>query len=125
MNAQQLARTAYGSSSHEVRTERGVEYDVFARVTAALRAATQPDTKNFPKLMKALDDNGRLWTLIASDVSDKGNKLPQQLRAQIFYLAEFTLTHTPKVVRGKADAGILIEVNTAVMRGLRGQETAR
>ena len=119
-----MARTAYGNSA-PVRTDRSVEYDAFARITAALKGAVAKSRENFAALARALDDNRRLWTIIATDVADGGNALPKQLRAQIFYLAEFTLTHTSRVLRGDADADILIEINTMIMRGLRSQEVAK
>ena len=124
MNAFDMARTAYGSQTG-VRTDRGVEYDTFARITAALRKATEAAKENFGGFAKALDDNRRLWTIIAADVADGGNMLPKQLRAQIFYLAEFTLTQTSRILRGEASADILIEINTMIMRGLRSQEVAK
>jgi flagellar protein FlaF len=45
--------------------------------------------------------------------------LPSQLRAQLFWLAEFTETHSRKVLAGQATVAPLLEVNTAVLRGLR------
>ena len=48
-----------------------------------------------------------------------GAALPDDLRARIFYLAEFTDQHTRKVLNGRDTAGPLIEINTAIMRGLR------
>lgn len=119
-----MARTAYGTSN-AVRTDRGNEYEAFARITTALKTAAAKPKEQFPALARALNDNRKLWTIIAADVSDSGNRLPQQLRAQIFYLAEFTLAQTPRVLRGEAGADILIEINTMIMRGLRGQEAAK
>jgi flagellar protein FlaF len=119
-----MARTAYGSHA-AVRTDRGNEYDAFARITAALRNTAADAKKNFSSFAKALDDNRRLWTIIAADVSDSANLLPQALRAQIFYLAEFTMTQTSRVLRGETSPDILIEINTMVMRGLRAQEAAK
>jgi flagellar protein FlaF len=121
VNAFDMARTAYNSDA-AVRTDRGLEYDVFARITAALRKATATAAENFAAFAKALDDNRRLWTIIAGDVAGAGNGLPRQLRAQVFYLAEFTITQTSRVLRGEASADVLIEINTMMMRGLRGQE---
>jgi flagellar protein FlaF len=119
-----MARTAYGSQAG-VRTDRSVEYDTFARITAALRKAAEAAKANFAAFAQALDDNRRLWTIVAADVADGGNGLPQQLRAQIFYLAEFTIQQTRKVLRGEASADILIEINTMIMRGLRSQEVTK
>lgn len=124
MNAFDMARTAYGSQVG-VRTDRSIEYDTFARITAALRKAAAAAKENFAAFARALDDNRRLWTIIAADVADGGNGLPKQLRAQIFYLAEFTLTQTSRILRGDASADVLIEINTMIMRGLRSQEVAK
>lgn len=77
----------------------------------------------FPDLVAALDENRRLWTAFAEDVADPQNALPQDLRARIFYLAEFAMGHTGKVLAGTASAAPLIEINTSIMRGLRGQGT--
>mgnify|MGYP000311731850 CR=1 FL=1 len=54
-----------------------------------------------------------------ADVASPGNALPSQLRAQIFYLFEFTQHHTRKVMDGEARADAVTDINTAVMRGLR------
>jgi flagellar protein FlaF len=124
VNAFDMARTAYGSQAG-VRSDRSVEYDTFARITAALRKAAEAAKQNYSAFAKALDDNRKLWTIIAADVADGGNLLPKQLRAQIFYLAEFTLTQTSRILRGEASADILLEINTMIMRGLRNQEVAK
>ena len=119
MNALDQARTAYASPAAPVRTARGTEYDAFARVTRALRAGTGGPRRLDPALVNALHQNRRLWTLLASNVAETSNALPAQLRAQIFYLAEFTSKHTSDVLSGRADAEVLIEINTAIMQGLR------
>lgn len=125
MTAQILARAAYAGPSVATRTARDIEYDAFARSTHRLgHAAADPDA-GFSALAQAIHDNRSLWTALAIDVADEGNALPGPLRAQIFYLAEFTVAHSQKVLAGQADVKALIDINTAVMRGLRGDETAR
>ncbi len=117
MNAVALAKTAYNTSSRApLRTSRGTEYDAFAKVTHQLGRA---QTASFADLAAALHENRRLWTLLAADVAEVGNGLPDDLRARIFYLAEFTADHSRKVLSGEEEVSILIEINTAVMRGLR------
>jgi flagellar protein FlaF len=37
------------------------------------------------------------------------------------YLAEFTDTHSRSVLKGDADVGPLIDVNTAIMSGLQAR----
>ena len=79
-------------------------------------------TLGFADMAAALHENRRLWILLATSVADPDNELPQALRAQIFYLAEFTMQHSQKVLEGKATADVLIEINTSMMRGLRQEE---
>ncbi len=122
MNALDMARTAYSSSATPIRTQQSTEYDAFAQITRRMKAAAAEGAASFSSLVAALHDNRRLWTLLAADVADADNALPQPLRAQIFYLAEFSLQHGAKVLEGRASADALIEINTAIMRGLRQQE---
>ena len=68
-------------------------------------------------------DNRRLWTILAADVSLPENPLPAPLRARLFYLAEFTQAHSRKVLLGQARADILVDINTAIMKGLRSEGT--
>ncbi|MCK8463353.1 flagellar biosynthesis regulator FlaF [Aliiroseovarius sp. S1339] len=122
MNAVALAKTAYNSSSRApLRTSRGTEYEAFAKVTHQLGRAR---TSSFADLAQALHENRRLWTLLAADVADDGNGLPDDLRARVFYLAEFTADHSRKILSGDEDATVLVDINTAVMRGLRQSEGA-
>lgn len=125
MNALDMARTAYASSSTSVRTPRSIEYGAFARVTQRLRETADHRKENFSALVAALHDNRKLWTILAMDVAGSDNGLPAQLRAQIFYLAEFTQAQTAKVLNGDPDIGALVDINTSVMRGLRPDGAAR
>jgi flagellar protein FlaF len=117
-----LAQTAYAASATPVRTVRGTEYAAFQKVTARLNQALQ---RNAPmsERASALHDNRKLWTLLASDLADQENGLPQALRAQLFYLAEFSLLQSSKALKDAKALEALVDINTAVMRGLGGQET--
>jgi flagellar protein FlaF len=118
VNATDLARQAYSSAHSPMRTGRSAEQQVLAMATANLRSAADADPPDFPRLAQALHLNRQLWTRLAADVADAGNPLPDDLRARIFYLAEFTAAHSGRVLRGRASVDALIEVNLAVMRGL-------
>jgi flagellar protein FlaF len=124
VNTTMMARSAYAASPNPARTPRGTEYEAFARITARLRAASLAGTPGFPALADALHENRRLWTILASDVAESGNGLSPDLRARIFYLAEFTLQHTSRVLAGDGDAAILVDINTAIMGGLRNERSA-
>lgn len=110
------ARRAYGGPASPVRTPRQAEHQVLSAVTARLAAAVAAGL--LPTLAAALHDNRRLWTRLAADVADDGNGLPEELRARIFWLAEFTHAHTGRVLSGQAGAEVLVEINAAVLRGL-------
>jgi flagellar biosynthesis activator protein FlaF len=116
------AHAAYARPEAPQRNPRAVEYDLLARTTKALaQAAAGKSDGFFPALVTALDDNQRLWSTLAADVAEPENGLPAKLRAQLFYLYEFTTQHSRAVRDGKASVEVLIDINTAVMRGLRGQ----
>ncbi|MFK7834739.1 MAG: flagellar biosynthesis regulator FlaF [Sulfitobacter sp.] len=117
MNAYALAQRAYAPTAAPTRSDRSIEYDVIARITARLKAAITSD--EFPKLMEALHENNTLWRTLALDVADAENSLPKSLRARIFYLAEFTDAQTKKVIRNGESPIPLLEVNMAILRGLK------
>ena len=121
MNATTLAKTAYSAPGMPTRTPRGTEYELFARITHRLRAAQALGGPGFSTLARALHENRQLWTTLAADVANPENRLPPTLRARLFYLSEFTTKHTSRVLAGEATAEVLIDINTAVMRGLRQQ----
>lgn len=120
------AQTSYGNHARALKTPRDIEYEVLARVTGRLQACL-PHTKGYADtaLVQALTENRRLWTAFASDLANPENGFPRELRSGLFYLAEFTLRHTAKVLSGQATADVLAEINTAVMRGLRGQKVVK
>ena len=121
MNAQNAAaQAAYSHPQSPHRNPRALEYDLLARMTHALSQAVLHKDESFPALVAALDNNQRLWSTFAADVAEPDNGLPPALRAQLFYLYEFTAQHSRAVRDRKASAEVLIDINTAVMRGLRG-----
>lgn len=114
------ARAAYGNPA-ATRTPRDAEYTAFARVTRRLREAHDTGTGNFPALCEAVLDNQKLWGMLADDLIDDRNQLPPTLRAQLVSLAEFVRRHGMAVVGRRATADALIDINTAIMKGLRGE----
>ncbi|MCB2128864.1 MAG: flagellar biosynthesis regulator FlaF [Rhodobacteraceae bacterium] len=123
MNAQLLAKSAYTAAAAPTRTERGTEYEIFSRITRKLGVAARGEC-DFQSLVSVLHDNRMLWNALAADVAIETNALPAALRARIFYLSEFTTHHTRRVLAGEASVDALVEINTAVMRGLRQEGAA-
>jgi flagellar protein FlaF len=114
-----MAQRAYAPTSAPIRTSRSAEYDVIARITHRLKAAIEAD--ELPGLIEVLHENRKLWRALALDVADPQNPLPKDLKARIFYLYEFTDHHTSLVIRGKESAVPLLEINIAILRGLKGE----
>jgi flagellar protein FlaF len=121
MSAAAHAQSSYAHPARPLKTPRDIEYDLMAGITGRLTAALPPTRGRLnPSLVAALHDNSRMWAAFATDLANPGNAFPSDLRANLFALAEFTLKHSAKVLRDEATADVLIEINTAVMRGLRG-----
>ncbi|MEM1344185.1 MAG: flagellar biosynthesis regulator FlaF [Pseudomonadota bacterium] len=111
---------AYGAATRATATPRTIEYRVFSQVTGALNQAMAPD-RPFAEMAAALHRNLMLWTALQGDLLAPDNGLPMQLKRNLLALGQFTRAHTEKALKREADPGVLIEINTAVMKGLRGQ----
>lgn len=114
------ARQPYARTEAPVRSPRSVEYDALVLATQRLTAAWAGRQTGFADLAAAVDHNTRLWSTLAADVAGPGNGLSPALRAQLFYLFQFAEAHGRKVLSGSASVEALVDINTAVMRGLRG-----
>lgn len=120
MNAHAMAHRSYARPDTPARSPRDIEYELIARITRQLTAAASTADTGFGALVAALHDNERMWRTFAMDVAEPTNGLPAPLRAKLYYLYEFTAQHSPKVREATASVDVLIDINTAVMRGLRG-----
>ncbi len=118
MTASNTARAAYTRPELTTKTPRATEYELLARATRNLIATNSNHENNFQAFADALHANRVLWNNLAGFVADEENALPEQLRAQIFYLAEFTTHQTRKILKGEGVAQALIDVNSSVMEGL-------
>ena len=116
------ARSGYRTDA--IRTERGTEYALFAQITSRLKAVDETDRTSFPTLAKAVSENQRLWGALAEDLMSDANQLPVPLRAQLISLAEFVRKHSLAVLGGRASIAALIDINTAILKGLRGDAEA-
>lgn len=125
MNVVERARDGYQNTTVHMKSPRDTEYDVIARISHRLRAATQNRGKDFSSYISALHDNNRLWTTLAANVAQPDNDLPKELRARLFWLAEFTNSETRKLMRGEGDIAVLIEINASILQGLSGSESTK
>lgn len=121
MNVLSKSTPLYSVSDIALKPLRTIEYDLFASVSRKLTAAWPQRRSNFADLVKAVDENRTLWRTLAVDVAAPGNTLPTSLRAQLFYLYEFVDQHSEKILSDGASVEVLVDVNMAIMRGLRGE----
>ena len=122
MNAHMTATPiAYGRATPNTRTPRDTEYDIIARVTQALIVASLNRDTDRPNFLEALHRNERLWSTLAVDIAEAANGLPQALRAKLFYLYRFTVRQSRLIRDGQGSPDVLIDINKAVLRGLRGE----
>ncbi|MFK7877850.1 MAG: flagellar biosynthesis regulator FlaF [Paracoccaceae bacterium] len=121
MSATNLAHRAYAPNQRSVRTPRSIEFEVMARITHRLKRAIQERDQRAE--IEAMHENRLLWNTLAADVASEDNLLSEEIRAQIFYLAEFTAQHTNKVLSREANAVALLEINAAILGGLKSEGT--
>lgn len=122
MTQSTLAHAAYSATAAApIRTDRGTEYAAFQKITAALSRAARP-TASMAERAAALHDNRRLWTTLATDLAAPDNGLPQPLRAQLFFLAEFSLLQSRSALSDPDAITALVDINQSVMRGLAGSQ---
>lgn len=120
MTSAQLAARAYSTHGEFTRGAKDQEYDVILDVTRALSAARDRRGYDFPGFVAALNKNERLWVEIGAQVAAPDNQLPQQLRASLFYMSRFVTHHTSEIMQGSGSVQNLIEMNVAILRGLKG-----
>lgn len=118
MNLVERARQGYGRSVAPIRSVRATEYEAIAKISHRLRQAALNRKGDFPGFARAIHDNRKLWQILATEVAQSENGLPNELRARLFWLAEFVETESRRILRNEGDVGILIEVNASVLQGL-------
>jgi flagellar protein FlaF len=114
----------YAQSARLLRTTRGIEYDAFARITRQLSDALTAPASSIGKLAEAIHQNRLLWSALASDLVHPDNALPAALKGQLLSLSEFVRLHSSKVLNKQDSGEVLIDINTAIMKGLRAEPGA-
>lgn len=125
MSVTSQALRGYAESAVSTKNGRRAEYEAVSRITQRLRNSALKSKTDFPAYAEALHLNQRLWAALVVDIADPKNPLPRELKARIIYLAEFTQHHTRKILREKASVMPLLEINMAVMRGLKKEGPAQ
>ncbi|MEM1386045.1 MAG: flagellar biosynthesis regulator FlaF [Pseudomonadota bacterium] len=111
----------YTENASAVSDPRKTEFAALARITGELEKANKNKEKNHGYFLNALHKNRMLWTYFARAVADEHNALEKEIRAQLFFLSEYTMHLTAKVISENADPQPLIEINKSLMQGLNGK----
>ena len=109
----------YAETIAETEDPRELEYLTILQITLDLEKFLGA-TDVSPELKSALWRNQLLWSALRADLLSEGNALPDTLKAGLVSLSFSVDRHTPKVLDGSIDVGLLVDVNRAVMRGLKG-----
>ena len=115
---QALAYKAYGEISQRTAGDKEVEYALFLQITEALDSVKDPETRSLSDWADALSRNQQLWTIIATDLLQPGNALPDDIKRSLLFLSEYVRQTSFKALEGEERIPDLIEVNKTVMAGL-------
>jgi flagellar protein FlaF len=122
VNSYAQAQQAYSPVTSPTRSARSVEYEVLARISYRMKKAIKSgDSK---ALAEAILENNKLWLAFEIDCLDDNNGLPDELRASIVSLAEFSRKHGMKVLAKQESAIPLLEVNAIILKGLKQEGPA-
>nr|WP_325250208.1 flagellar biosynthesis regulator FlaF [Amylibacter sp.] len=72
-------------------------------------------------LREALHDNVSLWMEFKTDLSNPGNTLPPEMRANLLSLAIYVERQTGLVLKGQGTVKALMDVNAPIIVALQGQ----
>lgn len=72
-------------------------------------------------LREALHDNVSLWMEFKTDLSNPGNSLPPEMRANLLSLAIYVERQTGLALKGQGTIKALMDVNTPIIEALQGQ----
>ncbi|MDI7774250.1 flagellar biosynthesis regulator FlaF [Asticcacaulis sp. EMRT-3] len=119
-----MSLKAYQTTAARAEDPRQTEYRLFGQVTRALMEAEKLDRSQICERMDALDWNRRMWSMLAADCALEGNRLPDQIRANIISLSIWVNKHTSLVMRNAEEIAPLININRIIMQGLAPSQAA-
>ncbi|MBK1669545.1 hypothetical protein CKO28_16015 [Rhodovibrio sodomensis] len=110
---------AYTAATIRHENPRQGEVAVMIRLTRMLEEAGAGS-----ELISALDENRRYWTKLMAHLADDANQLPEVTRAQLISIGNWVGRFSSQVIAGKAERAPLIDINKAIIAGLRQQAAA-
>jgi flagellar protein FlaF len=115
------ARSVYGNTGRAIGSDRDVEVKVFQTAISNLKPFTGPDFKLNSEAAHALSENLRLWDILTVDLINPDNDIADGLSNQLIELGRFVRAHTHALYNGRGSVDVLVDINTAILKGLLGQ----
>jgi len=112
---QNLAYKAYGDITKRTSSDRQLEQALFLQITEALESAAEAGPKEFLGWVDAIHRNLQLWTVLATDLLNPNNPLPDDLKGRLISIFQFVRRHSHTLLGGQGDIADLIEINRNIM----------
>ena len=118
--------TVSGYAQNEVAgmSEAELEVRALIRTASTLNEIKENwDSNDKTSLIKALDKNRRLWSILASAMQEDDCPQPLEIKQNILNLANFIFKRTTEILANPEPAklDILININMNIARGLSGK----
>ncbi len=117
----QQAMNAYARVSQTALSPRELEATVLMKAATRLQGIRDNWEARSAELGEALRFNQKLWTILATSVTDQNSQVPPDVRQQIVELALFIFQHTIDVqIEPQAQKlAVLVNINRELAAGLR------
>lgn len=104
-----------------------LESRALIKTASSLNLIKENWEQNQGNLTEALEKNRKLWTVIASAMSDDSSPQPADMKKNILTLAMFVFKRTMEIMVNPSPEGlgILISINMNIARGLAEHEEAK
>jgi flagellar protein FlaF len=115
------ASRAYGQAHRSVLGGRAVEAEAFARAASGLRGALEQSSDR-AALVRALEFNQKLWTIVQAEASDASHPVPEDVRGDMLALARFMDRATADALAAdRPRLETMIEINASLSSGFYGR----
>ena len=118
-----MSYDAYATAQKAAEAPRDLEIRAIAHVTRQMSEANKPGADTMSRI-RALNANSRLWGLLAQDLSNPDNPLPETLKARYISLGMFARRRSLQAMTDQSDFSTLIQLNTDVLEALDYQRQA-
>lgn len=113
---QNLAHQAYGNVQARTASEKEIEQALMAEITAALEEIASQEKPALSDWYDAINRNLQMWTIFTTDLLNNNNPYPNELKAQLLYLAEFVRQQSRALFsNGAGDLNELIAINKILL----------